>query len=175
VGLDVSCCADLADVERRLALEAATLREAHPDRGLVLSVRLRGRSSLHRDLARDGSVGELLSALRDRCPDHEPFSWWAALVSDVRREIDREALRERDDFCSELLELAEALADRPGELAVFAREHFAELPAELCGVAIPAPEDDELHSLFARAQETAFDLVDLPELAAGAATSEPGR
>ena len=59
-------------------------------------------------------------------------------MSDVALPIDRTAMREGDDFCAELLGLADELSGRPEDLIRFAREAFADLPDELRGVALPS-------------------------------------
>lgn len=157
VELDVGEHGDLGAVERALQQRADDLRDAHPDRALVLGGRLTGRSALRADLSRAGSLPELLESLRDTRRGQEPLLWWSMLSSDVGLPIDRDAVRAGDDFYGQLLALADELAERPGELRRFAREAFAELPDELRGVALPPPDD--LARLLVAAEQTALESV----------------
>jgi DNA repair exonuclease SbcCD nuclease subunit len=158
VALDVSSHVDLGQVERELQQRADALRAEHPDRGLVLCASLSGRSAVAGDLARLGA-GDLLDSLRDGRRGEQPFTWWGSLTSQVGRPIDRDALRERDDFGAQLLALADELAEAPDALQRFAREAFAELPDELKGVELPALQPDELLPLLRRAEESALERV----------------
>ena len=159
VDLDVSDHADLGEVERRLQGTADALRAAHPGRGLVLSARLEGRSCVQSDLARAGGLEELLESLRDGRSDEQPFVWWSLLSSNVSRPIDRQAMRARDDFCAQLLSLADELAERPEDLLRFARRAFADLPDELSTVPMPQASADELALLLRQAEQAALELV----------------
>jgi DNA repair exonuclease SbcCD nuclease subunit len=147
VSLDVSESSDLGEVERALQARADELREEHPDRGLILCADIHGRSVVQHDLARPRSRDDLLESLRDGCAGEQPFTWWGSLSCDVRLPIDRQGLRERDDFCADLLALADELAERPDDLQRFAREALADLPDDLNGVAIPQPAGDGRHGV----------------------------
>ena len=159
VSVDVSNEPDLGGVERTLQAYADDLRREHPGRGLVLCARLHGRSDLQRDLARAGSIAELLESLRDARRQDEPFVWWGTLSSDVSRPIDRDGLRARDDFCADLVGLVDGLREQPEELLRFAREAFAELPEEVRGVVLPEVVGDELPVLLRRAEQSALERV----------------
>jgi hypothetical protein len=164
VEVDVSGQVDLGVVERALQSRADELRAEHPGRGLVLSAKLRGRSEVQRDLARPGSPAELLESLRHVRRREEPFLWWGSLSCHVSRPIDRVGLRERDDFCAELLKLADELASQPEELRRFSREATADLPEELQNVAIPGIDVADLPALLRRAEEEALERVSPDDL-----------
>jgi DNA repair exonuclease SbcCD nuclease subunit len=159
VELDVSGSVDLAEVERGLQERADELRDANPGRGLVLSARLVGSSDVQRDLARKNSPSELLDSLRDARRDGDPFVWWASLASDVTRPIDREGLRERDDFCAEILNLADELAASPEALQRFRRDALGELPEKLQTVVLPESAEPDPVALLRRAEREALARV----------------
>jgi exonuclease SbcD len=172
VSLDVSQTADLAEVERALQARASELREENPDRGLVLCADIHGRSPVQRDLARARSRDDLLESLRDGGSQEQPFTWWGSLHCDVSLPIDREGLRQRDDFFADLLALADELGERPEELQRFARQAFADLPDELQQVPVPQPEVDELASLLRRAEQTALESLGSVDVDLGSAEAE---
>lgn len=161
VEVDVSGCADLAEVERLLQGEAEARRAANPGRGLVLCARLQGTSEIQRDLARPESPGELLESLRDGRRGDAPFVWWASLASEVSRPLDREGLRARDDFCAEILNLVDALAASPEAFQRFRRDAFADLPESLQNVPLPGldPTEADLERLLRAAEQEALERV----------------
>ncbi len=169
--VDVSGSVDLAEVERSLQTRADDLRAEHPGRGLVLSARLTGCSDVQRDLARPESPAELLESLRDGRRNDSPFVWWGSLASEVSRPIDREGLRARDDFCAEILNLADELAATPEALQRFRRDAFADLSETLGNVPLPALDDGPAATLrlLRSAEQEALERVgaDAPSVGGG--------
>lgn len=107
VRADVTDCRSVADVRERLTRSAASELAAAAGRSLVLSARLVGRSAVHAELARKGTLGELRIELREEAGFTEPFTWWEDVTDETNAEIDLAAARAADDFVADLLRTAD--------------------------------------------------------------------
>ena len=157
--LDAASCRDLAALESELAGLAESQRAGCDGRGLLLRVRLVGRSELRSDLDRQESIAELLAALRDRFDGASPLLWWDSLESHLRPPLDRESVRQRDDFSSELLGMSEALARDPEAAARFLAARLDSLPPRQRGVALPSLAASEHADILQRAEDLALELL----------------
>jgi exonuclease SbcD len=100
---------DLGSLEDELVGQAEARLDDAGGRSIVLRARMTGRGSIHRDLARPGTLDELLKALRDRTSTRTPFIWWDGLSDGSGSEIDLEAIRDRGDFAADLVDVADVL------------------------------------------------------------------
>ncbi|MBW2272347.1 MAG: DNA repair exonuclease [Deltaproteobacteria bacterium] len=157
--VDAARCSDLADLERALGSAAEAARAENEGRALVLRARLVGRSALGADLRRPGALAELLAALRDRSEGLSPWLWWESLQSELRAELDREALRARDDFSSELLAASDALALDDEARASFLDRVLRDLPPRERGVDLPALAQADGAALLAEGERSALELL----------------
>lgn len=134
------------------------LRSRHPGRSLVVRLELAGRSPLHRNLRRPGTVEGLLEELRLRNagPDGS-FLWPESLRVATAAPVDRAALAGEASLPADLLAIA-AEARRPGELRERLMQCLAPLH-EKAGRHLPPPGDAEFDELLAAAEETALDLL----------------
>jgi len=161
VPVPVAELADLAELEERLFEFGRAELDAAGGRSVVLRARLVGRGELHRDLARPGVAEELLRRLRDEAGDRRRFCWWDELIDATAPAIDRDEVRGRGDFASDLLELAEAPPPGP--------DGASGPPVDLSGV--PRPLAGTVESILADDERLA-GLIDqaitlaLDELAA---------
>jgi DNA repair exonuclease SbcCD nuclease subunit len=135
VELDVANIADLAELRARL-LEASRDRLAQAEgRSLVLRGSLVGQGDLHFDLRRPGSVGDLLTALREDFAEQDPFCWWDGIEDLSRPGVDLDAARAGSDFAADLFLLADELHRRleadDGAVAALAAELSEGLPGSL--------------------------------------------
>jgi len=119
VEVDVAGLPDVPALRGRLADEAAALREAHRNRGLIVRATLSGRGAVHGDLHRPGALAQLLGDLRDGEAAAEPFLWWESLRARTAASFDRESLRRRGDFAGALVDFSDDLAADDGRLSGF--------------------------------------------------------
>ncbi len=98
----------------------------------------------------------------------DPFAWWASLHSDVVRPIDRDGLRERDDFCAEVLGLSDELAEDADALRRFCLDAFALLPETLSGVAVPGVGDADRLALLQAAEQEVLERIARDDAPGGA-------
>jgi DNA repair exonuclease SbcCD nuclease subunit len=157
--VDAAGCADLGDLERALWSAAEAARAENAGSALVLRGRLVGRSALGEDLRRAGALSELLSTLRDRSEGLTPWLWWESIASELRAELDREALRSRDDFSSELLGVSDALAREGEALAIFLDRALSDLPLRERGIDLPALAESDAAALLAEGERRALELL----------------
>lgn len=157
VDLAIDAVADLGDAHRRLVeLGHVQLRTAD-GRSVVLRARLVGRGAVHADLRRPGVVGDLLRALRDEAPGDAPFLWWDRVEVATSSSIDLDALRGRNDFVADLLELAEGL-DADARRAV-TEPWSTDLPADVAAVLAGEAPDAADPARWLDAVGLAVDLV----------------
>ncbi len=153
----------LDELEERLVALGTGALAAEDGRSLVLGARITGRGPLHRDVARPGSLDELLRHLRDGARRDEPFCWWDRLTDASGSAVDLDEVRARGDFSADLVALAEALGSDAGTPGLVATEIAASVPRALAGdVASLAGDPGRFASLL-----DAATLLALDELAAG--------
>lgn len=112
VTADIGRLADLAEVRSALSAAARSELGRAEGRSLVVLGRLVGRSDLHYELARPGSVPDLLTTLRDEFAEEDPFCWWDSVEDASRPALDLERTRAGADFAGDLVRLAEELRTR---------------------------------------------------------------
>jgi DNA repair protein SbcD/Mre11 len=145
---------DISSEEDLHGLRSAILAHAAGEgRDLLLTVTLTGRGPLHGDLRRPGTVADLLRDVRDELGVASPFVWVDRIVDQTRAELDRETIRRRGDFSSDLIRLTDGLcADK---------EALQNLAA---GLTLPANVDSgsrwDIQSLLREAEERALDLLE---------------
>jgi hypothetical protein len=88
---------------------------------------------VHALLRRPAALAELLRELRDQSAGATPFVWWDEIEDRTRGTLDREAIRQRDDFTGMLAQYGDALLADPA-----ARDAFASACTE--GVILPADQ-----------------------------------
>ncbi|MGI8643461.1 MAG: metallophosphoesterase family protein [Thermomicrobiales bacterium] len=118
---------DVASLEGRLSSAARSHQAENPDRGLLLRATITGRGALHSDLGQPERVAGLLSELRAWSEAEQPFLWWDRLQVRTQPDLDRDVIRRRGDFTSDLLALIDNLRADPDALSVFAAEQLPEL------------------------------------------------
>jgi DNA repair exonuclease SbcCD nuclease subunit len=148
VEIDISNETDLHSLRGTILKQA--VRE---ERDLLLTVQLSGRGPLHRDLRRPGALADLVRDVRDELGVASPFVWVDRILDQTRPELDRETIRRRGDFSSDLTRLVDGLRADPEALRSLAAtlSTAAQFDAE-------GPED--LESLLREAEERALDLLE---------------
>lgn len=133
LGCSIEGLAGLDALEDRLLAGAEDALAGADGRSLVLRGRLQGRGPLHGELARPGSLDGLLAHLRGAAGGPARFCWWDALDDETAPEVDLAGIRDRGDFTSDLLALAESLAGDARLSAALAEELAATVPRSLAG------------------------------------------
>lgn len=149
--------ADLGAAHRRLVELGHHHLRAADGRSVILRGRLVGRGPVHADLRRPGVATELLQALRDEAPSDLPFLWWDRVDVATSSSLDLDALRGRNDFVADLLELAEGLDDA-GRGAT-GRGWDGDLPADLATLLGDDMPDPGAEDRWRDAVGLAIDLV----------------
>ncbi len=149
--VDIAKESDLRGLAKTILSQAAS-----EDRDRLLTVELVGRGSLHGDLRRPDTLLELLKDLRDELGEGSPFVWIDRIVDRTRPELDRETIRRRGDFSSDLTRAVDDLRSNPEALN------------QLIAGAAPASRWDEgaddIESLLHAAEERALDLLESEQL-----------
>lgn len=137
---------DIPALERAL-FEKGTERLAASDgRSLLLRCVLTGSGSIHRDLARQAALDQVLEDMRQETADDVPFLWWESLIDQTVPSLDMEAIRARGDFSAALLVLADEIAGSREALSTFTENALADLPMlrlDRLGVDVPDAGDDD--------------------------------
>ncbi|MDA8292014.1 MAG: DNA repair exonuclease [Actinomycetota bacterium] len=121
----------LDELEERLESLAAEALAAGDGRSVVVDATLVGRGPLHRDLARPGSLEDLLEHLRSGTSRRAPFCWWDRVVDRSGAPVELADVRARRDFSSDLLAVADVLAVQPDAAASAARGLVESVPRAL--------------------------------------------
>jgi DNA repair exonuclease SbcCD nuclease subunit len=114
--VDAVSLPDLPALHAALSASAERLREAHGERALILRPVLTGRTALHADLQVNGAREDLVKELRREAEAREPFLWWELPRDSTSPPLNRQAIADRGDLSSALLERVDAL--RRSEKAV---------------------------------------------------------
>jgi DNA repair exonuclease SbcCD nuclease subunit len=109
VELDIADLVDLAELRDRLAGASRDRLASADGRSLVLRGQLVGRSELHLDLRRPGTLQDLLIALREDFAEDQPFCWWDFIDDLSSPAVDLDAARAGSDFAADLIALADEL------------------------------------------------------------------
>lgn len=117
-------------LQDELAAQGDRMLRNADGRSLIVRCRLTGQGSIHGDLARRGTVEDLLQTLRDEFSDREPFLWWESVRNNTVGEnpIDVEAVRARDDFAGVLVAVADQIWETREELEDLVEQAFHPLP-----------------------------------------------
>lgn len=145
VTADAATANDLDAVER-LVTDACESMRAEAGRPVVARVRLAGRTAAHLDLARGGSLAQLLESLRAEQASRDPWVWLDRLDDATAAPIELDAVRAGQDFAAEVVAVCDDLTADPAAL----REAVAGLVApveERLRAYAPGPSDAELLAL----------------------------
>jgi DNA repair protein SbcD/Mre11 len=159
--LDIAAETDLGTLRESLIREANKLLAANSGRHLLVRAKLAGQGMLHQDLSREHVVEELLAQLRDDVHGQQPVIWWESIRSQTHAVIDYDAIAQRGDFSTELLNVASGLQQNPERLTELLTECLK--PARRAHVLrlIAAPESPEEHiALLEQAAALALELVE---------------
>jgi len=142
--VDVSDMANLDDALIGIAGIVQELRAQADGRDVICRVTLTGIGGLHRELARDGTLGGLLEEARDDAGLAVPWVWIEGLHDRTRPDFDLDSRADQDDFLGMLLQRADGAfrdAERLSELAAPVTDEFARRAN--AGL-IEAPSEDDL-------------------------------
>lgn len=159
IEVDIARIADLPALARALMGNAQVARTTHGNRGLLLRAVIKGRGPVHRDLIRPNVVDELVRDLRDAAETERPFLWWESIRLETRPDLDRTAIRQRQDFSSELLRWSERVRADPGELARAAGESLNALSPSVVQY-LPEFLADSTTDVLQLAEDMALDLLE---------------
>ena len=98
------------DEVRQLVDDTCEGARSQATQGLVVRVRLTGRSHAHAELTRPGLVAQLAEELRAEQASRAPWLWLDRLDDATARVIDLDAVRAGSDFAAETVRVADALA-----------------------------------------------------------------
>ncbi len=159
---DIADIPDLPGLREALAAQAGDAVAAADGRELILRATLTGRGPVHQELRRgsdalDALIEELHAGADGRAQVH-----WDRLIDRTAPAIDKDAIRRRGDFSSELLARAERLAGDRDVLADYVQTHAWPNDRRLRGlVSEAAPEAAE--DLLAAAVDEALDRLEPEE------------
>lgn len=158
--VDVSAIADVGDLRDAVLVQLEDLRSTNDGRSLIARIVLSGRGAVHRELARDGALPEFQDAIKDDLAGHQPLVWIESVRDETRAEMDRESIRARGDFCSELLRSIDLLsADGPELHRLVVEQWPVRTRKELSDLDIRY-QDHEVRAILERAESLALDLME---------------
>jgi DNA repair exonuclease SbcCD nuclease subunit len=149
---------DLGALEDELVAESERRLDAADGRSIVLRAWSTGRGPIHQDLARPGSLDDLLAALRDRSSTRVPFIWWDDLRDESASEIDLEAIRDRGDFAADLVAVSDEVFADLAQIGALLEQITADAPRALQRDLAALFEDGEW--LTANAQKATLTALD---------------
>ncbi|MCL5948360.1 MAG: metallophosphoesterase [Actinobacteria bacterium] len=159
VDVSVSGISDLPGMLDNLQERAAELHSQAGSRALIVDASITGSGPVHDDLSLDGALDETLQSLRDASGDYVPFLWWNQLHNETSPMLDLDKIRQRNDFASELLSLADDILEQEGSMTSLSNELLSDLPRrklEAAGVMVP---DVVSTALWRRATIHALELL----------------
>ncbi len=126
--LDISDCDSQDAVRQAIVGECHAIIRRSEGRHIVVRITLTGRTGLHRELTRSGSLDALLQVVREDLEGEQPWAWVERLIPDTRGSYSLEEQRGREDFVGDLVSAYDTLLDPNSGLL---QERSAELEAVL--------------------------------------------
>ena len=154
VELDLSSCSDVGSTRQRV-IEACERLSAEAGRPAVVRVDLVGRCAAHNDLARPGSLEDLLEDVRAEQLAEEPWLWVDRIRNLTGAPIDVDRIREGADFAADLVRTADSLVADPDETTALLGALVSPVATTLGGY---EPADDPA-ALIERARDVCLDLL----------------
>ena len=122
------------------------------------AVRLTGRGPLHLDLARPGVLFDLLARRQEEAVQAHHFCWWDELIDDTAACSERNEIRGRGDFSSDLLDLAEQIEENRELRGALADQLVRDAPKIFAARLDELAHDEErLAEVMRRATNLALD------------------
>ena len=163
LSLDVAGIADAGQLQDALQNAAADAAEAAEGRDLILRAELTGRGPVHRQLRQGDGLEDLLASLQGAGPGAGGAQvWWDRLIDRTAPPLDKDAIRRRGDFSSELLSRAEALLADPDRLDAFLADHARPSDRRLKGLVTESDPETDRAALTAALDE-ALDRLEPEE------------
>ena len=158
--LDIASVVDLPSLRRALSERSTEIQLMHEGRGLLLRVLLFGHGEVHKDLRRMDILEELLKELRREANGVKPFIWWDSLIDETSPSLDLDAIRQRNNFSAELLELSAKLQKSSSELRNLI--YNGDEPLKRAGVprVFDLPEGETDLELLKEAEQIALELLE---------------
>lgn len=117
LAVDISVAADPVGIIEAVRGEMERVRDDHPGRILIVRLDLTGESTCASDLAQLEATGEFLEQVREVGRGFAPPVFCESFRIKTRLRIEREQIRSRGDFVSELVAGTDELAANPSELS----------------------------------------------------------
>jgi exonuclease SbcD len=109
--IDVSDCKSQDALRRAIVEQCRAISSKSQDRHAIVRLALTGRTTLHREIARPGSLDALLLSVRDELEGWDPWVWLETLPLETRGSYDVESQRTREDFVGDLMSVFDTLLD----------------------------------------------------------------
>lgn len=154
---DIANVPDLASLVGLMLEDAEELQGTMGGKGLILRARLKGRGPLAQELCLPGKLEELTNSLRQESPEGSSFIWWDEILDQYAGILDRETLRNQNDFSGELLRINEARHADPDRLTAFWEQQTA--PLKVFKNLVPTLSESEKAQLIQEAEALALDLL----------------
>lgn len=158
--VDVSGAADVGDLRDTVLSRLDDLRHSNDGRSLVVRVILSGRGIVHQDLAGREAMRELRDALTEELAGYQPLVWIESIQDETRALLDRDVIRARGDFCSELLLSIDALSGNERELRELTEEQWPSSTRKSLQSLGVQYDGEELRLILERAECLALDLLE---------------
>jgi len=114
--LDISQASTHDDVINAIKERCEGIAEGMDRRHAVIRLSLTGRTDLHGELQKGNNVTALLGDVREHFEGRDPWIWIERLVLKTAGHYDVDALRQGNNFLSDIISLYDELADEKSEL-----------------------------------------------------------
>jgi DNA repair protein SbcD/Mre11 len=99
-------------LERAISKNIQELMESCADtRAVVLRVNIAGSGPLYNELQKEHAILDLLDRTREAFTSEDPFVWIQEIEANCRPETDLEKIKQRGDFLSQVVKIAEEIND----------------------------------------------------------------
>ncbi len=120
--IDLSDLTNLDDVMSAVRTRCEDIAQGMDGRHCVVRLRLTGRSSLHGELSKGDTVGELLESTREYFEDSSPRIWLEKLQLNTAGVYDVESLRQGNDFIADIISVYDGWEANDGQILTDLRE-----------------------------------------------------
>ena len=114
--LDISQASTHDDVIHAIKERCEGIADGMDRRHAVIRLSLTGRTDLHRELQRGNNVTALLQEVREDFEGRDPWIWLERLILKTAGHYDVDALRQGNNFFSDIISLYDELEDEKNEI-----------------------------------------------------------
>ncbi|MDO9537653.1 MAG: DNA repair exonuclease [Thermoplasmata archaeon] len=157
--ISIDKCKTFQELRKEINTFITELRSKSDGKPAICRIYLTGRGSLNKDLMKQSNVDDLVTDIRECEKTESPFVWIEDIKIQTSSPIDREKLKESEDFIGQLVRMYDTLYENDAERQeiIDAVQLLFESPRGKKH--LPMPTGEELLELIKKAEYLTYDKL----------------